>query len=201
MIVQIMNKNTLISKIKSYKPVLMLETPQSAAVLVILLEDVQDQLKMVLTKRSLQLPTYAGDYSFPGGMKDDTDSGLKATAIREVKEELNLAEPHYEIIGQLDDFNDRYGHLVRSFVARMTEEDFKKYYKISSTEIADIYYFDLRELAHIKEDTRLESMTRRKPSHIYTHDNVTIWGLTAGIMVHFSNIIYDLKQPLGKNIL
>ncbi len=186
-----MKKDILVGKITTYQPILMPDISPSAAVMVILLEeDDHEILHMVLTKRSKKLPTYAGDYCFPGGVKDDNDSDLKATAMREVQEELGLASSSYEIIGQLDDFADRYGNLVRPFVACMLKKKFKLYYKSSLVEISNIYYFPLNELDQFKENESLAQITHRRPSYVYIHNEVTIWGLTASIIVHFRKIVF-----------
>jgi len=185
----------------NYQPVLLDETPIAAAVMMILLIDENEEIDIVLTKRADNLPTYAGHYSFPGGMRDPSDPDLYQTAVREVYEELNLPAHAYQAIGQLDDFQDHEGHLVRPFVAYMKKADFKRLYKQSTAEVAELYYFPLNKLNAIHDDPTLHAITRRRPSYAFREGHVFVWGLTATILIHFLNVLMGHKSPLGKIIL
>jgi 8-oxo-dGTP pyrophosphatase MutT (NUDIX family) len=192
-----MNKDLIISKIVAYQPQLIDETPVSAAVLVFMMYDQDENLSILVTKRPDHLATYAGDYCFPGGTRESFDPDLQATAIRETEEELGLQKNHYEVIGQLDDFVDRYGNLVRTYFAVISKDDFEQKAKNSSDEVASIFYLPLPELLKIQPDIELEKITKRHPTYRYTQDAVVIWGLTASIMVHLSNIIFQLDKPVS----
>lgn len=194
----LMNKQAVIEAIKNHIPESLEETSHSAAVLVLLIEDSQENLFFLLTKRASTLANYAGDYSFPGGMRDGSDADFQATAQRETFEELNVSPSYYEMIGQLDDFNDRYGNLVRPYVATMTAKVFEAHYKKASDEVDKVYYFPLCDINAIETDPNLELLTKRKPSYLYHHDDVTVWGLTASILVLLGNIIFRLSKPVGR---
>lgn len=191
---------SIIEKLTKYQPIIMSETAQSSAVMVILLFDENDQLEIVLTKRAPTLLTYAGDYSFPGGMKEYDDSDLYATAVREVEEELSLPPPSYQLIGQLDDFKDRDGLLVRPFITLMQKNDFERLHKHADAEISEVYRFPLAKLDEIRDNPKLHHITKRKPSYSFTDNGVFIWGLTASILVHLLNVITGANHPLGKSI-
>lgn len=192
---------TLASYLKllaEYQPVSSLPTPQSAAVMIILLDNNTGSCEIVLTERAAHLDRYAGDFSFPGGIQDENDKDLYVTATREVEEELNLSSHAYQLIGQLDDFSDRDGHLVRPFVTVMKKAEFETQHRISQDEIASIFYFPLSDLSAIKDNPALHTITRRRPSYSYTDGHVFVWGLTATILVHLSNILFSDNKALGK---
>lgn len=196
-----MKTNSIILKdLALYKPSLLTPTSPSAAVMVMLLANEENTFEIVLTKRAPTLLTYAGDYSFPGGMRDEGDKDLYATAMREVEEELNIAPHSYQKIGQLDDFQDRFDHLVRPFVTLMEKKHFEKQHKKSDAEITQIYFFPLNHLSQLKDDPALHHLTRRQPSYSYTHEDVFVWGLTAAILVHVFNIISAKNKPFGKTL-
>ncbi len=195
-----MQKNLLISLIQSHPPVLQPETAMESAVLVIVIYDEHEKMSLLVTRRSNTI-AYAGDYCFPGGIKEASDLDCLQTVKREMQEELGLLEQHYQIIGQLDNFVDRHGNRVTPFVALMRKTDFAEQASVSEDEIADIYFFPLEELKNIGINAELEQVTRRHPSYLYVNNQVKIWGLTASIMVDFANIIFRQNRPVGKKII
>lgn len=189
-----------IDHILNYTPVPLRETPKAAAVMILMLTSDYEAYDIVLTKRQADLPTYAGQYCLPGGFRDKEDKNLYATAIRETTEELGINSTYYQHLGQLDDFYDHDGNLVRPFVAIMNKTDFLKKNKLSVVEISEVYYFSLFKLEAIHEDPRLFRVTRRRPSYTFTDGNVFIWGLTAAILVHLLNVISGSGKPIGNTL-
>lgn len=183
-----MNEKTIITTLKNYSPILIPETASTAAVLVLLVFQ-ENNCFILLTQRSTSLATYAGDYCFPGGVREGSKESFLETAVREVYEEIGLTEKNYNLMGQLDDFHDRYGNLVRPFTAYATMEEIEKNHKKTDAEIEKIYYLPLSELNDIKPNKELEQITRRSPSYYYKKEDVIIWGLTASILVHLKNIL------------
>jgi 8-oxo-dGTP pyrophosphatase MutT (NUDIX family) len=74
---------------------------KQAAVLVPLFLAADGALHAVFTERRADLRSHAGEISFPGGRRDDTDTDLQATALRECHEELGLPPDAVEIVGAL----------------------------------------------------------------------------------------------------
>src|SRR4030095_16441454 len=68
-----------------------------AAVLLPLVDD--DRL--VLTRRTEHLSRHPGEISFPGGLAQEEDADLAATALRETQEELGLPPGKVEVLGAL----------------------------------------------------------------------------------------------------
>ena len=57
--------------------------------------------EILLTKRSHIVQTHKGQVSFPGGMWEQGDPDLKATALREAEEEVGLSATEIEVVGRL----------------------------------------------------------------------------------------------------
>lgn len=76
------------------------DLPQ-AAVLVPLYPD-GDDIRVVLTKRPMTMPTHAGHLAFPGGRPDDGDRDVTHTALREAHEEMGIDPGVVEVLGFLD---------------------------------------------------------------------------------------------------
>jgi 8-oxo-dGTP pyrophosphatase MutT (NUDIX family) len=56
---------------------------------------------VVLVLRGSHLKDHAGEVGFPGGKPDPGDADLRATALRELEEEVGLAADEIEIVGEL----------------------------------------------------------------------------------------------------
>jgi 8-oxo-dGTP pyrophosphatase MutT (NUDIX family) len=186
-----------LERIEAHEPVMLPESPGAAAVLILVVYSQQNDIYLLITKRSQLVTRYAGDYCFPGGCKEALDLDFKATIQREIKEELGMGENSYMFVGQLDDFYDHHHHLVRPYVAIAPKENFEA---TLSSEIEKIHFLPLSELQHMRIDKDLEKITHRHPAYKYVQDDVVIWGLTASILVQFSNIVNDLNMPIGKGI-
>ena len=52
----------------------------------------------------------------------------------------------------------------------------------------------------IEKEPALTAITRRQPAYVYKDNRFFIWGLTASILVHLSNLLYSQQQPLGELI-
>jgi 8-oxo-dGTP pyrophosphatase MutT (NUDIX family) len=72
-----------------------------AAVLVGIIPSGQTGPRVVLTKRASHLRNHPGQIAFPGGRKDEGDSDLTVTALREAEEEIGLPPAAVEILGAL----------------------------------------------------------------------------------------------------
>jgi len=70
-----------------------------AAVLALLVEE--PELALVFGRRSDALPRHAGQVAFPGGVADEGDLHLAATALREAEEEVGLDPALPEVLGAL----------------------------------------------------------------------------------------------------
>lgn len=68
-----------------------------------LLEERDDDLAFVLTRRRDDLPTHPGQVSFPGGRREAGEQ-TRAAALREAAEEIGLRSATVEVIGRLPAF-------------------------------------------------------------------------------------------------
>src|SRR5689334_576124 len=88
-----------------------------AAVGVVLLADVDASGRacFVLTRRLATLRRHAGQWALPGGRLEVGET-VEQAALREIREEVNLTLPDDAVLGRLDDFITRSGHLVSPLV-------------------------------------------------------------------------------------
>ncbi len=86
------------------------------SVVLLLLVPVNGEYHILFEKRASSI-RQGGEISFPGGMSDESDSTLEATAIRETAEEVGIAAEKISIVGPLDSVFAPMGAIVNVFVA------------------------------------------------------------------------------------
>ncbi len=164
-----------------------------AAVLVPLFNH-NEGVKVLLTKRSEFVEHHKGEISFPGGKLDDSDSDLLACALRETWEEIGLPPKDVNIIGELDDFYTvATGFLVAPFVGFIP---YPYPFQTSPREIDELLGVPLDvflDPRHRRESTIVLD-SRPVPIISYEWEGHTIWGATARILQHFSEIISGTRS-------
>ena len=73
---------------------------KDAAVLVPLIHR-EGGLNVILTVRASDMPSHAGQISFPGGKTHPEDASSVDTALREAHEEVNIAPEKVDVVGAL----------------------------------------------------------------------------------------------------
>jgi 8-oxo-dGTP pyrophosphatase MutT (NUDIX family) len=66
---------------------------------------------VLLTRRAATLRAHAGQWALPGGRVDDDEQPVD-TALRELREELDLTLPSSSLLGVLDDYPTRSGYVI-----------------------------------------------------------------------------------------
>jgi 8-oxo-dGTP pyrophosphatase MutT (NUDIX family) len=149
-----------------------------------------DEPGLVFTERRADLRSHAGEISFPGGRRDDSDADLAATALREAQEEIGLDPAQVELGDELPTTGTFVtGYRIHPFVGRIPhprELDLKP----NPTEVETVLTFSLDILRESYEMRRL--IRRGVPLHTPTYEieGHMIWGATA-------RILGDLLNRLG----
>lgn len=151
-----------------------------AAVLALLVET--PELALVFGRRSSALPRHAGQIAFPGGVADDEDDGLVATALRETEEEIGLDPALPQILGALPPVHTTVsGILVTPFVGALVV---LPALTPGDGEFDEVLAFPVRRLLEVEalvEWGRPDG--RRWTGWTYELEGTTIWGAT-GQMLH-----------------
>src|SRR5918912_345985 len=74
---------------------------------------------VLLTTRTSELPSHAGQVAFPGGKIDATDASPLAAALREAHEEIGLSRRFVNPIGYLDLYMTTLGYRNAPVLARV----------------------------------------------------------------------------------
>jgi 8-oxo-dGTP pyrophosphatase MutT (NUDIX family) len=86
-----------------------------AGVLIPLIEH-EDGLSVLLTRRSAALRYHASQVSFPGGRMEPGDADIRATALRETREEIGIAPSDVDVAGYLEPTPTITGYAVTAVV-------------------------------------------------------------------------------------
>ncbi|KAJ4837714.1 hypothetical protein Tsubulata_027923 [Turnera subulata] len=96
-----------------------------AAVLICLFEGSQGELRVILTKRSMNLASHPGDVALPGGKVEEGDVNDSATALREATEEIGLNPTLVHVVASLEPFISQHQLRVTPVVGLLSKiEDF-----------------------------------------------------------------------------
>ena len=135
---------------------------------------------LLLTERTQEVATHKGQISFPGGRRDEQDSSLCATALRETEEEVGITADWVEIVGQFDEYRSKTNLRVRPFVGFLKEG-----FTVvpSPQEVARILEvpFDFFSQTTPREEVR-QRLGRPVTLYFYEYESDVIWGLTAAII-------------------
>lgn len=136
---------------------------------------------VLLTQRSHELPSHAGQISFPGGKVEPHDESPLATALRETEEEIGLDHRHIEPLGYLDNYRTGTNFNVVPVVA-LIEPGFEL--TIDTREVDSAFEVPLSFLLNADNHQlhQRESHGRMRTYYAMPYQEHYIWGATAGMI-------------------
>jgi 8-oxo-dGTP pyrophosphatase MutT (NUDIX family) len=158
----------------------MSEKTRAAAVLVGLLER-DGELHVLLTQRSNELPTHAGQIAFPGGKIDATDAGPVECALRETSEETGVAPEFVEPTGFLDVYQTGTGFRIVPVVGLLRAGFDLVPEPGEVTEIFDVPLAHFMEPANHFRHSRVWQ-GRKRQYYAMPYGDRYVWGATAGML-------------------
>jgi 8-oxo-dGTP pyrophosphatase MutT (NUDIX family) len=158
-----------------------------AAVLVPVVDRAQPTV--LLTQRTAELASHAGQIAFPGGRIDPNDESPVAAALREAKEEVGLLPMLVEPIGYLDLYLTFSGFRILPTVARV-KPDFTL--TLNPSEVTEAFEVPLDFLMapanHQRKTRDWKGIAREY--YAMPFGERYIWGITAGILRNLYERVY-----------
>ena len=111
------------------------ETWKPASVLVPLV-DRPEGVTVLLTQRTADMPSHAGQVAFPGGRREPTDADAVATALRETCEEVGITADFVSVVGAVDLYRTGTGFEITPVVG-IVKPGFT--IRTSAREVADVF--------------------------------------------------------------
>jgi len=143
-------------------------------------------ITVLLTQRTADMPSHAGQVAFPGGRRQASDVDAAATALRETEEEVGIPAHYIDVIGALDLYHTGTGYEITPIVGIVTP-GFA--IRADPREVADVFEVPLEhfldEVNH-KIDSR-QYQGRERRYYAMPYGERYIWGATAGMLknLHF----------------
>jgi len=136
---------------------------------------------VILTQRTADLPSHAGQIAFPGGKIDAPDETPVGAALREAQEEIGLAPALVEPLGYLDLYLTFSGFRILPTVAKVAP-DFAL--ALNRSEVAEAFEVPLEFLMTPENHRRKSRAWNGIIRHYYEipYRDRYIWGVTAGIL-------------------
>lgn len=159
-----------------------------AAVLVAVVDHPEPMV--LLTQRTADLPSHAGQIAFPGGKIDAGDDGPLGAALREAEEEIGLPRAAVEPLGYLDLYLTFSGFRVLPLVARV-EPGYTL--TVNPREVADAFEVPLAFLMNAANHQRHGRDWKgiRREYYAMPFGERYIWGVTAGILRNLWQRLYQ----------
>ncbi|MBT8101339.1 MAG: CoA pyrophosphatase [Gammaproteobacteria bacterium] len=139
-------------------------------------------LSLLLTKRSAELKSHAGQVSFPGGRMEEHDPDVAATALRETHEEVGIEPRQVAVIGYLEPMPTITGYAVTPVIGLVQGS---AELVIDHTEVEYAFEVPLEFLLDEANDQRVERdfHGRTIPMVEFHYDGQRIWGATAQMVL------------------
>ena len=155
---------------------------RNSAVLIALYEK-QDELTVILTRRTKEMRSHSGEVSFPGGGQE-LDEDLWHTALREANEEVDLNVSLVRRIGELDHLTTVSSQSrIVPYVAFLSEPPEMR---PNPVEVAAILEVPLNQLLlpgiYREEKWEWPTQGSERPIFFFEIDGDTIWGATANLL-------------------
>jgi 8-oxo-dGTP pyrophosphatase MutT (NUDIX family) len=159
-----------------------------AAVLVPLV-DRREGVTVLLTQRTEDMPSHAGQVAFPGGRRQPDDVDAVATALRETEEEVGLHRRFIDIVGAVDQYRTGTGFEITPVVGIVrtgfiTQAD--------PREVADVFEVPLQHFLDERNhrvDSRKVAEGRERRYYAMPYGERYIWGATAGMLKNLQFIL------------
>ncbi len=162
---------------------------REASVLVPLIDN-GEEVSVLLSKRTEYVPHHKGQVCFPGGSREEGDSSLLHTALRESEEELGIRGKNVAILGSMPPVPTMTSFIITPFVGAISPDTA---FTCDGYEVEEVFTAPLSLFLRLDRYRKTETFYRGAPYPVYFFDyqDRTIWGATAKILRNIAGLILE----------
>ena len=134
-----------------------------------------------MPRRAMHLKYHAGEVRFPGGVFEEQDDDLLATALRETDEELAIQVESEDVLGQLPVVSTRLGFEITPFVSVLPSAP---KYEPAENEVGEVLEIPFTSLLSTQQ--RDVGSNPSEEGVMYWFGHHRIWGASAKILKQIS---------------
>ncbi len=170
--------------------------PARPASVLVLFYPHQEEIYLVLIKRSGQVRHHQHQISLPGGQQEENES-LEQAAIREAEEEINVDPTRVKLVGRLTPFYIKISNYCLYPMVAIT--DLRPDFRPNPQEVAEIIELPLAHLLNSK-NRKEERQWRRGQTVLvpfFEFNGYKIWGATAMVLAELIELLSEKEKPAG----
>ncbi|MBI1394070.1 MAG: CoA pyrophosphatase [Alphaproteobacteria bacterium] len=151
---------------------------------------------VLLTVRSSDMPSHAGQISFPGGRTHPEDATPVDTALRETEEEVGIPRHAVDVVGALGVHQGGLGYSVTPVVGIV---DPTVRFALCDREVAEAFEVPLDFVADLSNHVTERRSHKGVDYNMFAapYGRYHIWGLTAGILRTLAETLQADERPLA----
>lgn len=196
------------NKLKQHLPSVLGHQEFSKYAVLLPLIQKNNEIYILFEVRSYKMRRQPGEICFPGGRMDEQDTSEQDTAVRETSEELGISADVITDIFPLDYLVSPFGMIVYPYSGVITDPES---IKPNPSEVSEVFEVPLSffmnnppKVHHVYSKVEPEEgfpydlipggeNYQWRPGRIdelfYSYEDKTIWGLTAKILTHFTELM------------
>ncbi|MGO2167770.1 NUDIX hydrolase [Pseudoalteromonas sp. AOP31-A2-14] len=162
-----------------------LSASKRASAVILPLIDIDNHAHILLCKRPAHLKYHPSEICLPGGKHERSDKTLRDTALRELKEELNIASVDVTIHGKLANYSTLTGFTITPYVGLLAANT---HWQADQNEVAASFLLPISALIDVNNWQPLLFTYQGRTITLQgfsTHYGL-LWGATANIIKNFT---------------
>jgi 8-oxo-dGTP pyrophosphatase MutT (NUDIX family) len=150
--------------------------------------------ELFFTRRTDTVQYHKGQVSFPGGVTEQGDANIIATALRESQEEIGLSAADVRVLGTMSAMPTPTGYLITPVVGKIypsnpftrSQCEVERIFSIPLGWLSDSSHWEERD--YTRNDGSVERVV-----FFQNYDGELIWGITGRIVVNFLTLLKCMK--------